>query len=140
MNIALRIGVLLAVVVAASTSAQQSSTVSSGPSLRNDKKMFGLIGRMTAVEGKRDDLIAILVNGTNRMPGCLSYIVAKDPADATTIWVTEVWDSVASHKASLTLPAVQDAIKKGRPLIAKFDQHVVTEPVGGHGLVPVENR
>ena len=140
MNIASRIGVLLAVVLAASTSAQQSFTVPSLQSLQGDKKMFGLIGRMTAVEGKRDELIAILVNGTNRMPGCLSYVVAKDPADATTIWVTEVWDSVASHKASLALPTVQDAIKKGRPLIAKFDHNVVTEPVGGHGLIPVENR
>lgn len=140
MNIALRIGVLLAVVVAASTWTEPSSTMPSGPSSTNDKKMFGLLGKMTAVEGKRDELIAILVNGTNRMPGCLSYIVAKDPADATTIWVTEVWDSVASHKASLTLPAVQDAIKKGRPLIAKFDQIIVTEPVGGHGLVPIERR
>jgi hypothetical protein len=29
---------------------------------------------------------------------------------------------------------VQAAIAKGRPLIAGFDSHVETEPVGGHGI------
>ena len=68
------------------------------------KKMHGLISKMTAVEGKRDELIAILLQGTKEMPGCLSYIVAKGPADATTIWVTEVWEDPASHKASSVAP------------------------------------
>jgi len=98
------------------------------------KKMHGLIGKLIAVEGKRDELIAILLQGTKEMPGCLSYVVAKDPADANAIWVTEVWEDQASHKASLSIPAVRQAIAKGRPLIAKFDQSVVTRPVGGHGL------
>jgi quinol monooxygenase YgiN len=98
------------------------------------KTMFGMIGKMTAAPGKRDELIAILLQATKEMPGCLSYVIAKDPADATSIWVTEVWEDQASHKASLSLPAVQQAIGKARPMIAKFDQSVVTQPVGGHGL------
>ena len=96
--------------------------------------MYGLIGKMTAAEGQRDTLIAILLEGINSMPGCLSYVVAKDPADADAIWITEVWDSAASHQASLSLPAVQQAIARGRPLIAGFGERFVTEPVGGHGL------
>ncbi|HEY1380789.1 MAG TPA: putative quinol monooxygenase [Gemmataceae bacterium] len=107
---------------------------------REAKKMHGLIGKMIAVDGKRDELIAILLDGTKEMPGCLSYVVAKDPADANAVWVTEVWDDRASHTASLSLPAVKAAIAKGRPLIAKFDQHVTTEPVGGHGLPPAQGR
>ena len=98
------------------------------------KKMHGLIGKLTAVEGKRDDLIAILLEGTKEMPGCLSYVVAKDPSDASGIWITEVWTDAASHKASLGLPAVREAITKGKPMIAKFEQSTTTEPVGGHGL------
>ena len=43
--------------------------------------MYGLIGKMTAAKGERDAL-----------------------------WVTEVWDSKASHDASL--PLVQAAIAK----------------------------
>jgi quinol monooxygenase YgiN len=98
------------------------------------RSMYGLIGKITAVDGKRDELIEILLGGTQSMLGCLSYIVARDPGDASTVWVTEVWRDEASHKASLALPAVRDAITKGRPLIARFDQQVITEPVGGHGL------
>jgi quinol monooxygenase YgiN len=99
-----------------------------------EKKMYGLIGKMTAVSGQRDALIAILLEGPSGMPGCLSYIVAKDPADPDAIWITEVWDSPASHEASLALPSVRQAIARGRPLIASFGDRVVTEPVGGHGL------
>jgi quinol monooxygenase YgiN len=74
------------------------------------------------------------------MPGCLSYVVATDPADADAIWITEVWESQAAHQASLSLPVVRQAIARGRPLIAGFDQQVVTAPVGGHGLQPVASR
>jgi quinol monooxygenase YgiN len=68
------------------------------------------------------------------MPGCLSYIVATDPADADGLWVTEVWESAEAHAASLQLPAVQAAITRGRPLIAGFESRVETTPVGGIGL------
>lgn len=96
--------------------------------------MYGLIGRMTAAAGQRDALIAILLEGTAEMPGCLSYVIARDPADPGAIWITEVWDSEASHRASLSLPSVQQAIARGKPLIAGFGERTVTEPVGGHGL------
>jgi hypothetical protein len=45
-----------------------------------------------------------------------------------------VWDSPASHQASLTLPAVKTAITKGRPLIAGFSNRFETTPIGGLGL------
>lgn len=96
--------------------------------------MHGLIGKMTAVPGQRDVLIAILLDGIGGMPGCLSYVVAHDPADVDAVWITEVWNSAEHHKASLSLPQVQAAIAKARPIIAGFDTHIVTEPVGGHGL------
>ena len=100
--------------------------------------MFGLIGKMTTVAGKRDELLSILLEGTAGMPGCLSYIIAKDPKDENALWITEVWDSEASHKASLSLPDVKAAIAKGRPLIAGFSDMVTTVPVGGHGLPQVK--
>ena len=96
--------------------------------------MYGLIGSMKAVEGKRDDLVEILLESTTQMPGCHSYIVATDPDDADRIWITEVWDSRDSHRASLQLPAVRAAIGRARPLIAGFDSGTETEPVGGIGL------
>lgn len=96
--------------------------------------MYGLIGRFVAVDGRRDELAAILLDGTGSMPGCLSYVVATDPADGNALWVTEVWRDEASHRASLALPSVRSAIARGRPLIAGFDSRSETRPLGGHGL------
>ena len=96
--------------------------------------MYGLIGKMSAIPGQRDALIAILATGSASMPGCLSYVVARDQEDDSAIWITEIWDSEASHTASLTLPNVKDAIAKGRPLIAGFGPRYVTTPIGGHGM------
>ena len=102
--------------------------------LEGTASMYGVIGKMTTVEGQRDALIDILLGGTTQMPGCLSYVVAKDPSDPNAIWITEVWDSEASHKASLSLPPVQAAIARGRPLITGFGERFITTPVGGVGL------
>jgi reactive intermediate/imine deaminase len=100
--------------------------------------MYGLIGKMVATPGNRDALAAIILNDSETMPGCLSYIVAKDPRDENALWITEVWDSAASHTASLSLPRVREAIAKGRPLIASFGDSVQSEPIGGHGLVTAQ--
>jgi quinol monooxygenase YgiN len=97
-------------------------------------KMYGLIGKATCVPGKREEFIGVLLEGVGSMPGCLSYVVARDPKDPDAIWITEVWDSKESHAASLQLPAVRQAIAKGRPMIANFGEQTVTEPVGGYGL------
>jgi quinol monooxygenase YgiN len=97
--------------------------------------LYGIIGQIRAVPGARAQLAVILLEATGAMPGCLSYIVAEDPDDADALWVTEVWVDEASHAASLALPAVRDAIARGRPLIAGFGQRFVTRPLGGHGLV-----
>jgi quinol monooxygenase YgiN len=99
-----------------------------------EKTMYGLIGQMKAAPGKRDELVAILKEGTDAMPGCLSYILALDPADADAIWITEVWTDKDAHAASLKLPAVQAAIAKARPIIAGFGHRFETTPVGGVGL------
>jgi quinol monooxygenase YgiN len=96
--------------------------------------MYGLIAKLTVIPGKRDELIAILEKGTRNMPGCFSYILAKDALDENTLWVTEIWNSAASHDGSLTLPVVKDAIAQGKPLIAGFEKVAVTNPVAGVGL------
>jgi quinol monooxygenase YgiN len=96
--------------------------------------MYGLIGKIRAAAGQREDLLAILLESSDAMPGCLSYIVARDPTDHDALWIAEVWDSQASHAASLALPAVQQAIAQARPIIAGFGERFETEPVGGFGL------
>ena len=123
-------------VVSAAAAALSTLTAPAWAVARETGAMYGLIGKMMAIAGQRDMLIAILLEGTTleAMPGCLSYVVATDPADANAIWITEVWDSKESHDASLTLPSVRQAIARARPMIASFGDGVVTTPVGGVGL------
>jgi quinol monooxygenase YgiN len=97
--------------------------------------MYGLIGRMTARTGQREALTAILMERVALgMPGCLSYVVAHDTADADAIHVTEVWISEAAHRDALTDEAVKIVLRQGLPLIATFEDATVTTPVGGLGF------
>jgi len=96
--------------------------------------MYGLIVKITVHPGKRDEMIDVLKGSAGNMPGCLSYVVTKDSVDENALWVTEVWDSLASHDASLSLPAVKDAIPKGKALVSNFEKVAVTTPVWGAGL------
>ena len=117
---------LAAVTISGCATAQTETSV--------ERNMYGLIGKMIAQPGQRDALIRAMLAGTTAMPGCLSYIVARDPGDENAIWITEVWDSAENHRASLQLPAVQATIQQARPLIAGFGERFETAPVGGVGI------
>ncbi|MBA3940474.1 MAG: antibiotic biosynthesis monooxygenase [Sphingopyxis sp.] len=94
---------------------------------------YGLLGQMMAQPGKRAELVAILSEGTGAMPGNIAYLVGEDSANADAIWIVELWTSREAHADSLKLPAVQDAIKKGRPLIAGFGTRAEFKPVAKAG-------
>jgi len=96
--------------------------------------MYGLIVKVTIALGRREDMIRILKESAADMPGCFSYVVAKDAADENVLWVTEVWDSEASHDASASLPAVKKAIPLGKELVTGFERIAATNPVWGVGL------
>ena len=96
-----------------------------------ESQFYGLIGKITAKPGMREDLIDILRAGTGAMPGCRAYIVAEDRKDPDAIWFSEVWDSKEAHDASLSIPEVREAIAKGRPMIAGFETTAETRPVAG---------
>ena len=97
--------------------------------------MYGLIGKVKILPGRKQELIDILLENVDHpMPGCISYVVAEDPKDEDAIWITELWQSEQYHKASLDLKQVKQAITKGRPLISDFEYYIETQPVGGFGL------
>jgi quinol monooxygenase YgiN len=86
---------------------------------------YALEGRLVAKAGRRDDLIAALRDGVaGLLPGCLRYEVEEDPEDAKAVRIIEVWDSVESHRAAQSLPALRKALGRARPLIAKFGDFV----------------
>ena len=110
------------------------AALSGSQTLAEQSQMHGVIDKLIAQDGKRDELISILLNGTRDMPGLLSYVVAKDLEDESALWVTEVWESLQKHQESFRLQAVQEIMAKGKPLIADFGERVETLPVGGQGL------
>lgn len=95
------------------------------------ESVYAIIGQMLATPGKREELIGYLAEGSATMPGNLAYQIWRDKADENSIWITEVWKDEASHKASLALPQVQEAIRKARPIIAGFGARAEVEPAGG---------
>ncbi len=95
---------------------------------------YGLIVKLTCAPANRGKLIGILKESAADMPGCFSYVVAEDSTDESVIWVTEVWDSAASHDASLSLPSVRNAIPRAKPMVTLFEKTAVTRPVWGVGL------
>lgn len=66
---------------------KSAATPSEGPN------MYGLITQFLTTPENREALVAVLVAGSKDMPGCLSYVVAKDATKADTIWITEVWQT-----------------------------------------------
>lgn len=97
--------------------------------------MYGLIAKITVTRDKREELIAILKSSAENMRGCYSYVVAKDSADENVLWVTEVWESEASHDASLSLPAVREAIPRAKLIVSHFEKMAATIPVWDGGRV-----
>lgn len=96
--------------------------------------MYGSIAKVTVVPGRRDEMIGILRESAADLPECFSYVVAKDSADEKALWVTEVWESRASHAASLSLPSVQKAMVRGKAILSQFDKIAVTDPLWAAGL------
>jgi len=94
-----------------------------------NKGMYGLITQILTAPENRDTVIGCLQGGSKAMPGCLSYVVAKDVTHEDAIWVTELWTDKQSHQNSLALPQVQQTIAKARPLITGFGTRAETVPL-----------
>jgi quinol monooxygenase YgiN len=92
--------------------------------------MYGLIVRLTSVSGRRAELIDVLGgDDSHTVAGCLSFIVAEDPFNEDVLWITEVWESEASHKASLELPPSRVGLPAIETLVARHERIAVTKPV-----------
>jgi len=97
--------------------------------------MYGLIVKLTVAPATREKMVAVLKASAADMLGCFSHVVAEDAADENVLWVTEVWDSQGSHDASLSLPAVKNAIPQVKEIVANFERVAVTSPLRGVGLI-----
>jgi quinol monooxygenase YgiN len=97
---------------------------------------FGMQVVMTASPDKGYELAALMLQASKLvapLKGCKLYIVQLSISEKDTVLITEVWDSKEDHKASLSLPEIQELIGKARPLISNMS-HQIGNPVGGHGI------
>lgn len=98
--------------------------------------LYGLTGGFRAAPGKRDELVAHMLEAAELMrdvPGCLLYLVAttEDPLEVA---VTELWTDQAAHEASLQAPGVGELIGRARPIIAGMSSRNVLAVLGGKGM------
>ena len=95
--------------------------------------MYGLIVKLTSASGRRAELIAVLGGeDSHTIAGCLSFIVGEDTDNQDVLWVTEVWESEASHQASLTLAPSKAGLPAIETLVAGYERIAVTKPVKKH--------
>ena len=90
---------------------------------------------MRAKPGRRDEVIAILLRGTEalRTVGCHLYLVATADDDPDAIWVTESSETKQHHADSLQLPETRAAIAEAMPMLTgEFSGHELIV-VGGLG-------
>lgn len=95
---------------------------------------YGLIGKLSAVPGERETLLAILLEAAaamEREPTCTAYRVNVS-LDDESIVVYEVWESIEAHQQSLSLETTQTLIGKARPILANIERLAVFEPRNGH--------
>ena len=90
---------------------------------------WGLLGRMTAQPGRRDDLIACLQQSSRDVPGKLVYLIQRELDDPDAFWINEVWASKAAYDACLALPQVLRGMERARPLLAGIDHRTETAPL-----------
>ncbi|WP_052398316.1 putative quinol monooxygenase [Streptomyces sp. NRRL F-5123] len=84
-------------------------------------KAFSVYGRMTALPGRRDELVAVLVEGLRAGGedcGLLSYSVNEALDDPDTLWLTQLWADKDAHDATTRSAPVAAVSARVPPLLA----------------------
>lgn len=79
-----------------------------------------MIGTLTAQPGRRDELLAVLREGSVDMVGCELYVVGPASEDPDTVCIAELWRDADRHAASLQDERVRATIQRAMPLIAEI--------------------
>lgn len=96
--------------------------------------MYGLITRLLARPGRRDELALMLLDPSIRRHGCHSYVVAHDLEHSDGLWVTEVWGDAATHQSWSRDMRDSGVWRPVHGLIATMDDPILTRPLGGVGV------
>ena len=81
---------------------------------------FANVGSLGAAPGHRDQLVALLTtrNTVLAAAGCHAYEVGINDDEPDTVFVIELWENEAAHRASLALPEIQVMIEMARPIMS----------------------
>lgn len=91
--------------------------------------MFSVYGRMTALPGRRDELVAVLLDGfraSGDNGGLLGYSINTALDDPDTLWLTQLWIDKDAHDTTTRSVPVAAVSSRVPPLLAR-------QPEGFHG-------
>jgi quinol monooxygenase YgiN len=95
---------------------------------------YMLINKMTTKLGKRDEVIAILIESGklfNDNDSCELYLVSKDKKDDTVIWVQYIWKDSESHQQAMNNESMKSNIQQAMTLLDGMPEQIEVEAVGG---------
>ncbi len=97
---------------------------------------YGLFGSFIAKEGKRDELLDILLKASELLKqndGCIHYVISTS-VDPSAVWVYETWANKEAHDKSLEPEDIRSLIQKAMPLIEKMGAQTELSVNGGKGI------
>jgi quinol monooxygenase YgiN len=81
--------------------------------------MFSVYGRMTALPGRRDEVVAVLLDGFRASGGgLLSYSINTALDDPNTVWLTQLWIDKEAHDTTTRSEPVAAVSSRIPPLLA----------------------
>lgn len=102
----------------------------------SSEKMFSVYGRMTALPGRRDELITVLLDGFRAGgddSGLITYSINTLFDDPDTIWLTQLWVDKEAHDATTRSEPVAAATRRVPPLLAQKPDGFYGSAVYVHG-------
>ena len=99
-------------------------------------KMFSVYGRMIALPGRRDELIAVLRDGFRAGgddSGLLTFTINTAFDDPDTIWLTQLWIDKAAHDATTRSEPVATVTRRVPQLLAQRLEGFYGHAVHVHG-------
>ncbi|MFB8179572.1 putative quinol monooxygenase [Streptomyces sp. NPDC055966] len=103
----------------------------------SSENMFSVYGRMTALPGRRDELMTLLLDGFRaggEDSGLLAYSINTAFDEPDTVWLTQLWIDKEAHDAVTRSEPVAAVTRRVFPLLAQ-------QPEGFYGhAVHVHSR
>ncbi len=97
---------------------------------------YGLFGSFIAVDGKRNELLQVLLEASELLKqnnDCIHYLVSTSE-DPNTVWVYETWTNKEAHDKALEPENIRLLIQKAMPFIKSVsDGSVELSTIGGKG-------